>query len=91
MLHVRICNAEGVVIATGSCSDSGYFPPALADIYNAGLNLMPARSLENFGESAGSADYPVGAHKATFGYSLLRHSGGGRVLDDEVTVHVERI
>lgn len=91
MLSIRICNAEGTVLATGTCSDSGYFPPALSDIYNAGLSLVPARSLEHFGESSGSADYPVGTRTATFGYTLLRHSGGGRVLDDEVTVHVERI
>ena len=91
MLNVRICNTEGDVLATGTCSDSGYFPPALSDIYNAGLSLTPARSLENFGESAGSADYPVGTRRATFGYSLMRHAGGGRIFDDEVIVHVERV
>jgi hypothetical protein len=90
MLNVRICNAAGVVIAEGTCSDSGFFPPALASIYNAGLNLVPARSLERFGESADPADYPVGTRQATFGYSPRGHGGGDRILDDEVTVHVER-
>jgi hypothetical protein len=91
MLSVRICNSDGALLATGTCSDSGYFPPALSDIYNAGLALMPARSLENFGESAGSADYPVGTRMATFGYTIRQEAGGGRVLDDEVIVHVERL
>ena len=91
MLSVRICNAEGAVIAQGICSDSGFFPPALASIYNEGLNLLPRRSVEHFGESSGSAEYPVGTRRATFGYSLLRHAGGGRILDDEVIVHVERV
>jgi hypothetical protein len=90
MLNVRICNLAGVVIAEGTCSDSGYFPPALASVYNAGLNLVPARTLESFGESSGSADYPVGTRSATFGHSPRGHAGRDRILDDEVIVHVER-
>lgn len=87
MLQVRICNVDGAVIAEGTCSDSGYFPIALASVYNAALNLVPARSVASFDGASGSADYPVGTRRATFGYSL---SGSGRVLDDEVIVHVER-
>ena len=90
MLHVRICNQAGTVIAVGTCSDSGYFPPALASIYNAGLNLVPTRNLESFGEGHGSADYPEGTRRATFGYSPRGHDGRDRILDDEVIVHVER-
>jgi hypothetical protein len=90
MLSIRICNMAGAVIAEGTCSDSGYFPPALASIYNASLNLDPARNLEHFGEGAGSADYPVGIRRATFGYRPRGHGGRDRVLDDEVIVHVER-
>jgi hypothetical protein len=87
VLHVRICNADGAVIAEGTCSDSGYFPSALASVYNAGLSLRPARSVEHLDGASGSADYPVGTSRATFGYS---RGGPGRVLDDEVVVHVER-
>ena len=90
MLNVRICNSAGTVIAEGTCSDSGYFPLALASMYNAGLNLVPARSLKSFGEGSGSADYPVGTWRTTFGYSPRGHNGRDRVLDDEVIVHVER-
>ena len=90
MLSVRICNMAGAVIAEGTCSDSGYFPPALASIYNASLNLDPARNLEHFGEGAGSADYPVGIRRATFGYRPRGPGARDRVLDDEVIVHVER-
>jgi hypothetical protein len=90
MLNVRICNAAGTVIAVGTCSDSGYFPPALASIYNTSLNLAPARSLESFGEGIGSADYPVGTRTARFGYAPAGGGANGRILDDEVTVHVER-
>ena len=90
MLSIRICNAAGAVIAEGTCSDSGYFPSALASIYNAGLNLAPARGLDRFGEASESADYPVGTRRARFGYSPGGRSGSGRILDDEVTVHVER-
>jgi hypothetical protein len=87
MLRIRICNTDGAVIAEGTCSDSGYFPPALASVYNAGLNLVPVRGLERFGDAFESADYPVGTRRATFGYG---QNGAGRVLDDEVIVHVER-
>ena len=90
MLNVRICNADGAVIAEGTCSDSGYFPIALASVYNAALKLGPARSVEGFGDAWESADYPVGTQRATFGYSQGGRSGSGRVLDDEVIVHVER-
>ena len=90
MLNVRICNADGAVIAEGTCSDSGFFPIALASVYNAGLKLVPARSVESFGGAAGSVDYPVGTRPATFGYSQRGQGGLGRVLDDEVIVHVER-
>jgi hypothetical protein len=90
MLNVRICNTDGAVIAEGTCSDSGYFPLALASVYNAGLNLVPTRSVETFGGAAGSADYPVGTRRATFGYSPGGRGGAQRVLDDEVIVHVER-
>jgi len=91
VLSVRICASDGAVLAEGTCSDSGYFPPALASIYNAGRKLVPTRNLESFGEGSGSADYPVGTRRATFGYSPRGHNGGDRVLDDEVVVHVERI
>jgi len=90
VLHVRICNADGAVIAEGTCSDSGYFPIALASVYNAALNLVPARSVEHLDGVSGSADYPVGTSRATFGYSPRGRGGAGRVLDDEVVVHVER-
>ncbi len=90
MLTIRICNLAGTVIAEGTCSDSGYFPPALASIYNASLNLVPARNLASFGEAAGSADYPVGTRRATFGYNARSRDGQQRILDDEVIVHVER-
>jgi hypothetical protein len=90
MLHVRICTTGGAVLAEGTCSDSGYFPPALASIYNTGRNLKPARSVEGFGELSGSADYPEGTRNARFGYSVLGPNGRERILDEEVTVHVER-
>ncbi|HZO25102.1 MAG TPA: hypothetical protein VFH48_03805 [Chloroflexota bacterium] len=89
MLKVQICRTDGAVIAEGTCSDSGYFPLALSSIYNAGLNLVPARSLEGFGEGHGSAEYPVGTRRATFGHSPRGHDGRDRILDDEVVVHVE--
>lgn len=90
MLHVRICNAAGAVIAEETCSDSGYFPVTLASVYNAALNLVPARAVEHLDGVSGSADYPIGTHRATFGYSLRSHGASDRVLDDEMTVHVER-
>jgi hypothetical protein len=89
MLKVQICRTDGAVITEGTCSDSGYFPMALSSIYNAGLNLVPARSLESFGEGHGSAEYPVGTRRATFGHSPRGHDGRDRILDDEVVVHVE--
>ncbi len=91
MLKVRICTTAGAVIAEGTCSDSGYFPPALASIYNAGLDLVPARSLQGYGSPAESDDYPVGTGRARFGYTRPRDDGDGYVFDDEVIVHVERI
>jgi len=93
VLKVRICDAAGAVVAEGTCSDSGYFPPALASIYNAGLDLTPARSLQSYGSygsAAESDDYPVGTGRASFGYTRPRQDGGGYVLDDEMIVHVER-
>lgn len=90
MLHIRICNTDGAVIAEGACSDSGYFPVALASVYNAALKLVPARSIESFPGASESADYPVGTQRATFGYSPGGRSGADRVLDDEVIVHIER-
>jgi len=90
MLKITISTTAGAVIAEGTCSDSGYFPPALAGVYNAGLKLDPARTLEHFGEGSGSADYPVGIRRAIFGYSPRGHNGRDRILDDEVIVHVER-
>jgi hypothetical protein len=63
---------------------------ALAGVYNTSLNLVPARSLEQFGEASGSADYPVGTQRVTFGFSPRGHGGRDRILDDEVIVHVER-
>ena len=68
----------------------GYFPVALASLYNAGLNLMPARRVEHLDGASGSADYPIGTCRATFGYSLGGRGGSGRVLDDEEIVHLER-
>jgi hypothetical protein len=91
MLKVRICRTDGAVIAEGTCSDSGYFPPALAGIYNAGLKSEPSRSLISFGDGSGSAEYPVGTRRVTFGYSPRGHDGRNRILDDEVIVHVERM
>jgi hypothetical protein len=90
MLHVRICTTDGAVIAEGTCSDSGYFPVALASVYNAALKRIPARNVESFDGAWESADYPVGTRRATFGYSPGGRGGAGRVLDDEVIVHVER-
>jgi hypothetical protein len=90
MLHVRITSLAGAVIAEGTCSSSGYFPPALSGIYNAALDLTPPRSLQSYGSPAESADYPVGTGRARFGYTRSSNQGGGYVLDDEVIVHVER-
>lgn len=90
ILTIRICDTSGALIAEGTSSDSGYFPIALASVYNAVLNLTPARNLEHFGSPADSAAYPEGTGCATFGYSPCGHGGSGRVLDDEVIVHVER-
>jgi len=91
MLKVQICRTDGAVLAEGTCSDSGYFPPALASIYNAGLKPVPARSLISFGDGSGSAEYPVGTRRVVFGYSPRGRGGHDRVLDDEVIVHVERM
>ena len=41
MLKVQICRTDGAIIAEGTCSDSGYFPPALSSIYNAALDRGP--------------------------------------------------
>lgn len=91
MLHVRISTHAGEVVAEGTCSDSGYFPAALAGIYNSGLNMEPARSLESLTALDVSAEYPVGEQQAVFGYSLRSPGSSGRLLDDAVTVSVERV
>lgn len=90
MLKVRICNLDGAVIAEGTCSDSGYFPLALASLYNTALGLVPARRVERFDDDTVSADYPVGTRRATFGYNQRGSTGAGRILDDEVIVQIER-
>ncbi len=90
MLKVCIRNAAGDVIAEGTCSDSGFFPPAVAGIYNDALDLEPARSLRSCDTSPDSGDYPEGTRRARFGYVLPHHLGGDQVLDDEVILHVER-
>ena len=90
MLKVRICTAAGDVVAEGTCSESGFFPPAVAAIYNNGLNSAPARSLQSCDTSSGSDDYPEGTRRATFGYSQPGHPAGDPILDDEVILHVER-
>jgi hypothetical protein len=90
MLNIRICSDDGAVIAQGTCSDPGYFTIVLASVYDAGLKLVPARSVDSFGGASGSADYPIGTRRATFGYGLGGRGGSGRVLDDEVIVHIER-
>jgi hypothetical protein len=90
LLSVRICTPDGAVLAEGTCSDSGYFPVALAGVYNAALKLVPARRVESMDGASGSADYPIGTRRATFGYSQAGRGGSSPVLDDEVMVHVER-
>ena len=90
MLKVRICTSAGDLIAEGTCSDSGFFPPAVAGIYNAALHLEPARSLRSCDTSFDSGDYPEGTRRARFGYSRPGQAGGDQILDDEVILHVER-
>lgn len=94
MLKVRIRNTAGDLIAEGTCSDSGFFPPAVSGIYNDALNLEPARSLQFCDTSPDSGpdsdDYPEGTRRARFGYTLPRHLGGDQILDDEVILDVER-
>lgn len=90
MLKVRIRNEAGVVIAEGTCSESGYFPPAVAGIYNDALDLDPARTLQSCDTSSGAVDYPEGIRRARFGYTLPRRLGGDHVLDDEVVLDVEQ-
>jgi hypothetical protein len=91
MLKVRICNSVGDLIAEGTCSDSGFFPPAVAGIYNAATQLEPARTLKHCDTTFGVADYPEGTRRARFGYTQQGHPGGSEVLDDEVILHVERV
>ena len=79
MLNVRICTVAGAVIAEGTCSDSGYFPVALASIYNAGLNLLPARSLESFGESSRARPTTRSAPAERHSVSALGATTGGTV------------
>ncbi len=90
MLTIRIRNANGEVIAEGTCSDSGFFPPAVAAIYNDALALEPPRSLQKCDTSADTGDYPEGLRRAQFGYPRPRNLGGGQVLDDEVVLEVVR-
>jgi hypothetical protein len=91
MLKVRICTTTGELLAEGTCSDSGFFPPAVAGIYNHALKLEPARSLQSCDTTFGSADYPEGTRRARFGYTPPGRSGGEHLLDDEVVLHVERV
>jgi hypothetical protein len=91
MLKVRICNTAGDVVAEGTCSDSGFFPPAVADIYNGALDLEPARSLQSCDTSFDASDYPEGTRRARFGYTRPGHSGGEQILDEEVILVVERV
>jgi hypothetical protein len=90
MLKIQICNTKGEFLADGTCSESGFFPVALAAIYNTGLDLTPSRTLHTYGSPADSADYPVGTRRTRFGYVPSGPAGGDRILDDEVIVHVER-
>jgi hypothetical protein len=90
MLKVRICNTAGELIAEGTCSESGYFPPAVAAIYNDALDLEPARRLEGCDMSSGAVDYPEGTRRARFGYTLPGQPRGEPMLDDEVILQVER-
>jgi hypothetical protein len=90
VLKVRISSLSGATLAEGTCSDSGYFPPALSGVYNAALQLKPPRTLQSYGSASESADYPVGTGRAQFGYTQARQDGGRYVLDEEVIVHVER-
>ncbi len=96
MLKVRICDTAGMVIARGTCSESGAFPVAVAAIYNRALDARPARRLLNWDTSPGTGSYSDGTRGAVFGYTHPRHLGGDCtlgddvVLDDEVVVHVER-
>jgi hypothetical protein len=90
MLKVRICNTAGEPVAEGTCSDSGFFPPAVAAIYNSALQLEPARSLQSCETSFVTGDYPEGTRRARFGYSRPGDAAGARILDDEVVLHVER-
>ena len=90
MLKIQICNSNGEVLGSGTCSESGFFPAALAGVYNTALDLTPPRTLHSYGTPADSADYPVGTRRTRFGYVPMSPAGGDRVLDDEVIVHVER-
>ena len=90
MLTVRIRNLAGDVIAEGTCSDSGFFPPAVATNYNAALDRGPARSLRSWDNSSESSHYPEATRRARVGYTLPRHLGGGQILDEDVIFHVER-
>jgi hypothetical protein len=91
MLKIQFCTTAGEVLGNGTCSESGFFPAALAGVYNAALDLVPPRTLHSYGTPADSADYPVGTRRTRFGYMPMRPAGGDRILDDEVIVHVERV
>ena len=97
MLNIRICDTAGMVIARGTCSESGAFPVAVASIYNRALDARPVRRLLNWDTSPDISSHPEGTRCAVFGYTRPRHLGGDCtlgddvVLDDEVVVHVERV
>ena len=97
MLYVRIRDAAGTIIARGTCSDSGFFPVAVATIYNRAVDGRPARRLLNWDTSPDIGSHPEGTRGAVFGYTHPQHLGGDCilgdevVLDDEVTLQVERV
>jgi hypothetical protein len=90
MFKVSIRDTAGTLIAEGTCSDSGFFPPAVAGIYNAALQREPARSLRVCDTSSDTWDYPEGVRRARFGY-LETAPAHREILDDEVVLHVERL
>jgi hypothetical protein len=90
MLKVRIYNTDQEVIAEGTCSGSGFFPPVVARIYNDSLGLRPLRVLVSCDTSSDLGPYPEGARRARFGYSVAGEDGDDHILDDEVILHIEQ-